>query len=212
MFYLFLEKNVSQATDDCEVEENCVRSMFSKFNTRKACGPDGLSGKRLRFCADRLCWVLSRLFTWSLRDCIVPTLWKNSTICPVPKNNTPKSMNDYRPVALTSLVIKVIERIVLSRLHQQVEPFLDPNQYAYKSNRSTTDATLALVHNIFEHLETLKSFVRILFIDFSSAFNTIQPHLLANKFLSYDVDCRTILWIMNFLVNRSQCIRFESVF
>ena len=54
------------------------------------------------------------------------------------------------------------------------------------------------------------SFVRILFIDFSSAFNTIQPHLMASKILKLDVNPRLILWIVDFLVSRSQTVRHQA--
>ena len=206
----FLQDKISTSqSDDYTVDSDKVRSLFSKLNIRKACGPDGISGRVLRYCADQLCLVFARLFTWALRDCVVPTLWKNSTISPVPKNK-PKSMNDYRPVALTSLAMKVFERIVLQKLLPQTKPFLDQNQYAYKSNRSTSDATLALLHHCYEHLEKTNSFVRILFIDFSSAFNTIQPHLMARKLLGYGVDHRLTLWIVNFLVDRTQSVRFQA--
>ena len=208
----FLKDEISKScADDIEVDENTVRSYFSKLNIRKACGPDGLSGRVLRYCADQLCSVFTRLFTWALRDCVVPTLWKNSTICPVPKNNKPKSMNDYRPVALTSLVMKVFERIVLQNLLLQTNPYLDQNQFAYKPNRSTSDATLSLLHSCYEHLEKPNSFVRILFIDFSSAFNTIQPHLMARKLLGYGVEHRLVLWLINFLIDRTQSVCFQSV-
>ena len=59
------------------------------------------------------------------------------------------------------------------------------------------------------HLEKAGSFVRILFIDFSSAFNTIQPHLMALKLLALDVSPKLIRWITDFLVNRTQSVRFD---
>jgi len=140
----------------------------------------------------------------------VPDVWKQSIISPVPKNNKPKELNDYRPVALTSIVMKCFERVILSRLLTFTQPFMDPSQFAYRSNRGTDDATLSLLHHAFDHLEKPGSFVRILFIDFSSAFNTIQPHLLAHKLLSYSVTPRLVLWIVQFLVHRSQSVRFHS--
>ena len=85
------------------------------------------------------------------------------------------------------------------------KPHLDPYQFTYKRNRSTEDATLTLLHNayiyIYTHLEKPGSFVRILFIRFYSAFNTIQPHLMASKPLKLDINPRLILWIVDFLVN-----------
>jgi len=106
--------------------------------------------------------------------------------------------------------MKCLERIILSRLLTQTEPHHDPFQFAYKQNRCTEDATLTLLHHAYTHLEKSGSFVRILFIDFSSAFNTIQPALMAQKLLQYSVNPRLILWIVQFLINRTQSVRYHG--
>jgi hypothetical protein len=203
-------KEGRQSDDDSVIEESAVLSLFKHLNIRKACGPDNVCGRILRFCAEQLSFVFTRLFSWSVKDCVVPSVWKNSTICPVPKNRSPSELNDYRPVALTSIAMKCFERIILRSLLSQTQHQLDPFQFAYKQNRSTDDATLTLLHNAYSHLDKSGSFVRILFIDFSSAFNTIQPHLLASKLLSLDVNPKLILWIVDFLVNRSQTVCFQQ--
>ena len=105
--------------------------------------------------------------------------------------------------------MKCFERLVLKSIQTQTKHALDPLQFAYRQNRSTDDATLTLLHNAYTHLEAPGSFVRILFIDFSSAFNTIQPHLMALKLLNLSVCPKLILWIISFLVNRSQSVSFH---
>ena len=131
-------------------------------------------------------------------------------IVPVPKNNRPKELNDLRPVALTSVPMKCFEKIISKQLLSEVSPHLDPNQFAYRAERSVEDALLTLTNNIYEHLEQAKSLVKIVFIDFSSAFNTIQPHLLVSMLMTLGVNPKLILWINNFLTNRSQQVRFNS--
>ena len=187
-----------------------VEVLFKRLKTKKAVGPDNICGRLLKCCASQLCHVFSMLFSWSLNVSHVPDLWKKSIICPVPKKNKPVSLNDYRPVALTSIAMKCFERLVLKRLSTHTAQHLDPNQFAYKPNRCTDDASLTLLHNIYTHLEKPGSFVRILFIDFSSAFNTIQPHLMAKKLLSFHVSPHLIQWILSFLVHRSQSVRFQK--
>ena len=86
-----------------------------------------------------------------------------------------------------------------------------PIQFACKHNRSTEDAKLTPLHNAYTHLEKTGSFVRILFINFSSAFNTTQPQLMASKLLKFDINPRLILWIVNFLVNRFQTVHHHAV-
>ena len=106
--------------------------------------------------------------------------------------------------------MKCFERIVLKHLIGFTGQQSDPLQFAYKPNRGTDDAVLTLLHNAFMHVNQVGSFVRILFVDFSSAFNTIQPHLLAHKLLTLNVDPKLILWLVNFLINRTQSVCFHN--
>ena len=64
-----------------------------------------------------------------------------------------------------------------------------------------------------QHLDTTRSntYARILFIDFSSAFNTIQPHILLNKLLSMNVNSRLIYWIYSYLTERPQFVKLKNV-
>ena len=209
---LELKEKISECEEgkDFEINASVVESLFTKLNVKKAAGPDSISGKLLKVCASQLCSVFANLFNWSLRECCVPSVWKNSVICPVPKKKNPSSLNDYRPVALTSIVMKCFEKLVLRRLLTFTNEHLDPLQFAYKPHRGTDDAFLTVLHNAFLHLDKAGSYVRMLFIDFSSAFNTIQPHLLALKLLHLDVNPKLILWIVNFLLHRSQSVRFQN--
>ena len=140
----------------------------------------------------------------------MPTLWKTSIICPVPKKAKVSTLNDFRPIALTPVVMKCFERIVLTKLLSQTSHLLDPLQFAYKHNRGTDDATITLLHFIQSHLEKPASFARILYVDFSSAFNTVQPHLMAHKLIKFGVDSRLVLWVIDFLVNRVQFVRCHN--
>ena len=65
----------------------------------------------------------------------IPSLWKKSFIYPVPKRPNPVELNDFRPVALTPVIMKCFERIMLHHLLKQTEGKLDPLQFAYKRNR-----------------------------------------------------------------------------
>ncbi|KAI5086940.1 gastrula zinc finger protein XlCGF28.1-like, partial [Silurus meridionalis] len=163
-------------------------------------------------CAEQLADIFCFIFKMSLSLHKVPCLWKESIIVPVPKNNAPTSLNEYRPVALTSLIMKTFERIVKDTLLSMVQANLDPFQFAYRSGRGVDDVICALLNMILAHLEGAKTFVCLVFIDFSSAFNCIQPHILAERLKSvHNIDYGLISWLMDFLTNRSQRVKVNSV-
>lgn len=158
-----------------------------RLNRRKATGPNGVSPSTLRHCADQLAPVFTDIFITSLALCRVPSCFKTSTIVPVPKKPRITGLNDYRPVALTSVVMKSFERLVLPHLKDIAAPLLDPLQFAYRANRSVDDAVNLALHFILEHLDSPGTYARILFVDFSSAFNTILPGLLRDKLYQLSV-------------------------
>ncbi|XP_061923921.1 chloride channel protein 2b isoform X2 [Entelurus aequoreus] len=183
------------------IKEEDVRRQFLKLNTRKAPGPDGVSPSTLRHCADQLAPVFTDIFNTSLELCRVPSCFKTSTIVPVPKKARITGLNDYRPVTLTSVVMKSFERLVLPHLKDITAPLPDPLQFAYRANRSVDDAVNLALHFILKHLDSPGTYARILFVDFSSAFNTILPGLLRDKLYQLSVLDSLCSWINDFLTD-----------
>ena len=187
-----------------------VCAALSRINARKAAGPDGIPGRVLRVCAGQLAEVLTDIFNLSLAQAAVPTCFKTTSIVPVPKHSTAASPNDFRPVALTPTIMKCFERMVLAHLKTCLPPTLDPFQFAYRQNRSTVDATSVALHTALSHLDNNNSYVRMLFIDFSSAFNTIIPSKLITKLSDLGIDTSLCNWILDFLSNRPQSVRIDN--
>ena len=107
------------------------------------------------------------IFNLSLQLASVPACLKSSIIVPVPKKSAVTSLNDYRPVALTLVIMKCFERIVLSHIKDIIPATLDRHQFAYRENRSTEDAVSLALHTVLTHLEHPNTNVRMLFMDFS---------------------------------------------
>ena len=112
-------------------------------------------------------------------------------------------------------MMKCLEKIIKSILWEQVKPFMDTHQFAYTTGRGVEDATLSLIDFVLKHLDNAnkvnsKYFVKILFVDFSSAFNTIQSHLIMKQLITMDVNCYIILWINEFLTGRYQYVRYQG--
>ncbi|TWW78182.1 putative RNA-directed DNA polymerase from transposon BS [Takifugu flavidus] len=166
--------------------------------------------------------------TSSTPPCQVPACLKTSIIVPVPKKPWITGLNDYRPVALTSVVMKSLERLILPHLKSITTPLLDPlrslyhrsksfvriagsksylSPSSYRANRSVDDAVNLALHSILQHLDSLGTYARILFVDFSSAFNTIRPALLQDKLSQLSVPASLCRWITHFLTDRRQYVR-----
>ncbi|KAL0173817.1 hypothetical protein M9458_029785, partial [Cirrhinus mrigala] len=125
----------------------------------------------------------------------------------LPKKSPITSLIDYRPVALTPVIMKCFERLVLRHIKEYLPSNFDPHQFAYRTKRSTEDAIALALHAVLGHLEQQQSYARMLFVDYSSAFNTIIPDILFNKLDILGLPSLTCAWIKDFLTNRPQSVR-----
>lgn len=116
-------------------------------------------------------------------------------------------LNDYRPVVLTLIPAKCLERLVIKHIKNAIPPTLGQCQFAYRENRSTEDAIFIAIYTLLQHLEHKNTYARLLFVDFSSAFNTIWPNKLTAKLYSLGLNTSLCNWILDFLTNHSQYVR-----
>ena len=105
-------KQSLMSDDSAVIDQERVLGLFKHIGVNKCPGPDGICGRTLR-CAEKLSGVFQRLFQTSIDTCTIPDIWKLSTVIPIPKKNNPKLPNDFRPIALTSLM-KTLEKKSLS--------------------------------------------------------------------------------------------------
>lgn len=146
-------------------------------------------------CAEQLGLIFNHIFQLSLNHQWVPEIWKPSTIIPMAKHYQPKVLNDFIPIALTSLVMKCFERLIKKSSSQKKGIFLNP--YSLQSSKwGVVDATATLLNLILKHLEGNKNF--------QYAVNTIQPHILDDQFLTFGLDCNRVGWILDSLTDRTQ--------
>uniref|UniRef100_A0A3B1JXG3 Reverse transcriptase domain-containing protein n=1 Tax=Astyanax mexicanus TaxID=7994 RepID=A0A3B1JXG3_ASTMX len=197
-------------TSPLHLSADQVTGALRRLRSGKSAGPDEVSPRLLKACAFELGLPLSNIFNMSLQLGRVPTLCKTSCLVPVPKKPRPSELNDFRPVALTSHIMKTMERLLLPLLRPQVQHALDPLQFAYREKIGVEDAVIYLLHRTYSHLDKASSALRIMFFDFSSAFNTIQPPLLRDKLVKMNVDPHLVSWITDYLTCRPQYVRLTD--
>ena len=207
---LFKNINFNSFTDDPPFfKEDDTHKIFKSLKVNKSQGPDKISPIVLKTCSSQLSIPYTHIFNESIKQHKLPTIWRTSEIVPVPKKRKITVLNDLRPVAVTSVLVKCLEKLVLSILLPCVAPFQDVYQFAYKNKRSVDDAIAVFTDLIYKHLDSPGNYCRTLFVDFSSAFNTIQPRILIEKLLHMNVNKHICAWILEFLTNRPQFVRLR---
>eukprot|EP00061_Rhincodon_typus_P013430 g39803.t1 len=100
-------------------------------------------------------------------------------------------------------------RLVMAYVNSNLPNCLDPLQFAYRHNRSLGDAISLVLHTSLEYLDNKDTYVRLLLIDYSSAFSTINPSRLISEL--HDLGLGSVLcnWILSFLTHRLQSVKIE---
>ena len=196
--------------DKIVMTEDDVLKALNTAKPGKASGPDKVCSRVIKACKYELTPPLHKLYQSSLDQCTVPSAWKTSEVVPVPKLKIPKTKNDLRPVALTSVLMKCLESFVRKYLCNEVKHLCDKFQFAYRANRSVDDAVVTLLDTICSHVDKPGNCTRVLFVDFSSAFNTIKPHVMLHKLYEMNVNTNVIKWIYSYLTMRPQYVKMQN--
>ena len=97
--------------DDSYISEQEVYNILRKIKSKKAAGPDKISGKLIRSCTDSLLTIIHYIFNFSFPTDQFPSVWKCGKIILIPKKDVTTVDNDLRPVYLTAILGKCLEKL-----------------------------------------------------------------------------------------------------
>ena len=190
-----------------------VRRAIKRLSVRTKGGPDGIPPAFFINCCDELCSPLSLLFSLCFHKCVMPPVWLLSYITPIFKKGNADEANNYRPIALTATMSKLMETIIKDQLVQFLvsKGILNKNQHAFIKKHSTASNLMECIYDwqvgLNSHYQT-----DVVYIDFSKAFDSIVHTKLLFKLGLYGIDGPLLKWIDIFLANRMQCVVTDYCF
>ena len=191
---------------------NHIVEAISEIKLDSAPGPDGIPAILLKRCASSLSVPIHLLWSESIYTGIVPSFYKTGYVTPLFKKGSRCDAANYRPVTLTSHVVKVYERVVRKHMVQHLETnnLLSDKQHGFRSNRSCLTQMLDHFDDIFEGFTQGKDTDSI-YLDFAKAFDKVDLDLLLLKLKRYGFHCKLLNWIQSFLSDREQVVVLNGV-
>lgn len=188
-----------------------VRKILQTLNAKKSNGPDNIPAIVLKRCAPELAPVLNKLFKLSYTAGIFPSSWKLAHVVPIPKKGDKSIPSNYRPVALTSQLSKVMEAVITEQLlsHLELNFLLSDHQYGFRKARSTGDL-LAYASHIWSTCLDQSGESRVIALDISKAFDRVWHCGLIAKLHMFGLHQSLISWISDFLHGRSIAVRVDG--
>jgi hypothetical protein len=197
------------STKPIRIKQLEILQELENLDSKKATGPDNISPLILKSARYELVEIITHLINSSLQSNVVPTQWKQADIVPIPKINKPTEPSDFRPVALTSVLCKILERILTKYIIEHTQNlWRNSDQFGFLPNKSTSDAVIKVIEDWSEATDKQEE-IHAVFFDFSKAFDLVDHDILLNK-INKHIPRWLTTWIAQYLINRTQRVKIQE--
>ena len=197
---------------DVTLAQPFVSDCINMLSAGAAPGPDGIPAKMIKAANSTFASMLNNIMQSSLESGDIPGILKLAFVTPIHKGDSRSDPANFRPVSLTSHLIKTLERVIRKELVSYLErnQLMDVNQHGSRAGKSTLSQLLEHQDEILAALENGENFDSV-YLDFSKAFDKCDHGILLHKIKSLKIKGRLGRWLQNFLTERQQVILVNKV-
>nr|KAG5698173.1 hypothetical protein BaRGS_030536 [Batillaria attramentaria] len=203
-------ENDGQAPSNGDLTLEELRTAIGSLGSQgKATGHDPISYQMIRHFPDRMVKVLLGFYQTCWDSGQIPKAWKKAVVVAIPKDGKPPHLpTSYRPVALTSHLGKVYERLARDRLEYHLEKhgIIPLCQAGFRKGRGCMEHVARLTSEIKKAMVNKHSVVTT-FFDIKRAFDTVWHAKLLDKLSSIGISGRLYQFVQAFLADRRISVR-----
>ncbi len=202
----FENRNCETEMPSIEVNEERIEKLLKDLNPNKTPGIDNIHPRVLKQLATELKEPICKIFKKSLEEGKIPKVWKKARISAIYKNKgNRKVAGNYRPVSLTSMMCKILEKIIREDIinHFTRNGLFSKKQYGFLGGCSTSLQLLTVLDIWTQAIEDNLE-IDCIYMDFQKAFDKVPHRRLLKKIEGYGIHVSALNWIRDFLTNRLQ--------
>jgi len=190
-----------------------VQNLLSELPNKEGISPDSLGYKILKICRLTLTPMITEIFRLSLDSMKLPAIWKDSIIMPIFKSGKRDNVGNYRPISLTCVLCRTLERIIAQQLTDYLitHDIISKHQYGFMKQRSTNTQLITCLEDWYKALYEEKN-IDVIYIDYKKAFDSVPINLLLYKLDKIGIKGKLYGWISNFLTNRTFRVKIADKF
>ena len=187
------------------VTPEMVAKKIKAMKDNKSPGVDGIPPKLLMETVEQISIPLARVVNLSLKEGVVPFEWKEANIIPLFKKGSRNKSENYRPVSLTSVICKLLERLIKDRMVDFLvkHKLLNSSQHGFLKARSCLTNMLCFWEEITKWID-VGSPVDIIYLDFQKAFDKVPHQRLLLKLKIRGIGDSITDWIEQWVTDRRQ--------
>ena len=181
-----------------------IEKLLKNLDPNKAQGADNIHGRILKQCSTSISRPLALLFNICYTSGSIPAEWKLANVVPVHKKGSKAEVTNYRPISLTSIIMKTFERIVRDDLIERCHLLIDSRQHGFMLEKSCTTQLVTFCDSL---ALSLNDNIRtdVIYFDFQKAFDSVNHDIILNKLKhQYGIDGSLLRFFKCYLEERYQ--------
>ncbi|KAG7300160.1 hypothetical protein JYU34_015709 [Plutella xylostella] len=201
---------------DCYVKSSDVSFRYKKVCARqvariidnlqceKAPGSDKIRVQDLKYVKFDISKILAKFINLCISNSIYPNELKRALIRPIYKQGSHMDYTNYRPIAILSVVNKIMEKVVVGQVSSFLEQhgIISDSQHGFRRGRSTATALARFTDSVNTSLNSGQQVLAV-FIDFKKAFDTLDHCQLLQAMEECGISGPTNQWFRNYLTDRT---------
>lgn len=195
--------NADNSDWDVSITESMVYQHLKRLSVKKSSGSDVIPTRIYVELADYLAYPLQIIYTNSVKQQKLPSIWKHAVVTPIPKT-TPVNIKKFRPISVLPTQAKVFEQIILRTMRKTFEDNYGTSQHGFRECHSTTTALIETYESVSKAYDDVTTAgAAIASFDLSAAFDSIDHELLLKKFSCLGFPRCFVTWLQDYLHGRT---------
>jgi hypothetical protein len=198
-------ENLSQPFTQEEIDK-----VVANMPSDKSPGPDGFSGLFLKVCWPVIKYDFYLLCHEFWEGTVNLQSINDSFITLIPKVLSPEGPNDFRPISLLNICLKLLTKLMANRLQERILEMVHGNQYGFLKSRTIQDC----VGWAYEYIHQCKQSKRdaiILKLDFAKAFDTVEHSAISKVFAALGFDDKWLQWLQMLMSSGTSAVLLNGV-
>ena len=189
-----------------------IMNMLKSIDINKSSGPDGIEGVVLKNCALALSYPLSILFRICYVSGQLPTDWKMANVVPIHKKGDKSDVENYRPISLAFLVMKLMEKIVRDEIFDKCRSLISDKQHGFVPSRSCVTQLIPVIDDVASTLNAQND-IDVIYFDFAKAFDSVSHDKILEKLkIQFNINGFMLNFIKGYLQDRGQSFVINGTF
>lgn len=185
-------------------DSDVISRLCKKIKSKSSKGPDGYSSYLLKQIVPAIAGPIGTMFQSFMSIGKIPREWKTAIITPIFKKGVSSEPSNYRPVSLTSVFCKLMERVIALDLINYLNnhKLINKQQHGFLKNRCTDTNLLEALSDWTLNIENSRH-QTVAYVDFAKAFDSVCHNKLLLKLKQYGICGLLLEWIRDFLTGRT---------